>query len=61
LIQKYFEFGRAFEKQFVNQSFSENRSIEETLTIAWRILSILPKTELTRINESDIEKYYGTA
>ena len=59
--QKYFEFGRAFEAQFVNQSFSENRSIEQTLNIAWKILSILPKTELTRINESDIERYYATA
>lgn len=59
--QKYFEFGKAFEEQFVNQSVTENRSIEETLTIAWRILSILPKTELTRIKESDIERYYGAA
>ena len=57
--QKYFEFGKAFEEQFVNQSVTDNRSIEETLTIAWRILSILPKTELTRIKESDIERYYG--
>lgn len=59
--QKYFEFGKAFEEQFVNQSVTDNRSIEETLTIAWRILSILPKAELTRIKESDIERYYGTA
>ena len=59
--QKYFEFGKAFEEQFVNQSVTDNRSIEETLTIAWRILSILPKTELTRIKESDIERYYGAA
>ena len=59
--QKYFEFGKEFEEQFVNQSVTDNRSIEETLTIAWRILSILPKTELTRIKESDIERYYGAA
>jgi len=59
--QKYFEFGRAFEEQFVKQSPIENRSIETTLNIAWKILSILPKTELTRIKESDIDTYYASA
>lgn len=59
--QKYFEFGKAFEEQFVKQSAIENRSIETTLNIAWKILSILPKTELTRIKESEIDTYYASA
>ena len=56
--QKYLKFGRAFEREFVNQSFTENRTIERTLEIGWKLLSILPKKELTRVNLDEIEKYY---
>ena len=56
--QKYLKFGRAFEREFVNQSFTENRTIERTLEIGWKLLSILPKSELTRVNLDEIEKYY---
>jgi len=57
--QKYFVFGKAFEDQFVRQAPDENRSIKQTLDIAWRLLSLLPKSELTRLSESQIEQYYG--
>ena len=56
--QKYLKFGRAFEREFVNQSFTENRTIERTLEIGWKLLSILPKSELTRVNLDEIAKYY---
>ena len=56
--QAYLRFGRAFEKEFVNQSFTENRSIERTLEIGWKLLSLLPKSELTRVTLDEIEKYY---
>lgn len=56
--QKYLKFGRAFEREYVNQSFTENRTIERTLEIGWKLLSILPKKELTRVNLDEIEKYY---
>jgi V/A-type H+-transporting ATPase subunit B len=56
--QKYLKFGRAFEREFVNQSFTENRSIERTLEIGWKLLSILPRKELTRVTLEEIEKYY---
>jgi len=56
--QKYLKFGRAFEREFVNQSFTENRTIERTLEIGWKLLSILPKSELTRVNLDEIQKYY---
>jgi V/A-type H+/Na+-transporting ATPase subunit B len=56
--QKYLKFGRAFEREFVNQSFTENRTIERTLEIGWKLLPILPKKELTRVNLDEIEKYY---
>jgi V/A-type H+-transporting ATPase subunit B len=56
--QKYLKFGRAFEREFVNQGFTENRSIERTLDIGWKLLSMLPRTELTRVTLEEIEKYY---
>lgn len=56
--QKYLKFGRAFEREFVNQGFTENRTIEQTLEIGWKLLSILPKKELTRVTLEEIEKYY---
>lgn len=56
--KKYLEFGKAFEERFLKQDFEENRSIEETLEIAWDILSILPKTELDRIDPKMIDAYY---
>ena len=56
--QKYLKFGRAFEREFVNQSFTENRSIERTLEIGWKLLSMLPKKELTRVTLDEIAQYY---
>jgi V/A-type H+-transporting ATPase subunit B len=56
--QKYLAFGRAFEREFVNQALTENRTIEQTLDIGWRLLSMLPKEELTRVSLDEIKKYY---
>jgi len=56
--QKYLKFGRAFEREFVNQGFTENRTIERTLEIGWKLLSILPKKELTRVTLDEIAQYY---
>lgn len=56
--QKYLKFGRAFEREFVNQGFTENRSIERTLEIGWKLLSLLPKQELTRVTLDEIAQYY---
>lgn len=59
--KKYMEFGRNFEEKFLKQGNSENRTIEETLNLAWEILAILPPNELDRIDPKIIEKYghYG--
>ncbi len=54
----YAKFAEEFEKRYVNQGYDENRSIEETLSIGWDLLSILPKSELKRIKEELVEKYY---
>jgi len=56
--QQYLKFGRAFEHEFVNQSVTENRSIEQTLDIGWRLLSMLPQEELTRVTLDEIKQYY---
>ncbi len=56
--QQYLKFGRAFEREFVNQALTENRTIEQTLEIGWRLLSMLPKEELTRVSLDEIKQYY---
>ncbi len=57
--KKYLEFGIGFEKEFVAQGMNENRTIEETLDIGWRLLHILPREELDRIDTKILEKYLG--
>ncbi|WP_027626816.1 V-type ATP synthase subunit B [Clostridium lundense] len=54
----YMKFGREFENKFLNQGFDENRDIEETLDLAWDMLSILDKSELDRISPDLLNKYY---
>ncbi|EMA05991.1 ATP synthase subunit B [Haloferax denitrificans] len=55
---KYLDFAERFEAEFVNQGFDTDRSIEDTLDIGWDLLSMLPKSELNRIDEELIEDYY---
>ena len=47
-----------FEKYFINQGFEENRTIEQTLDLGWALLSLLPVSELDRIDEKLLEKKY---
>ncbi len=54
----YARFADEFEEKYVSQGYDKNRSIEETLEIGWQLLSILPKSELKRIKDEFIEKYY---
>ena len=54
----YLKFGSYFEQYFINQRPNENRSIEYTLDLGWKILSILPTSELTRTKSEILEKYY---
>ncbi len=54
----YSKFSTAFEREYVSQGFITDRSIEETMEIGWKLLRILPKSELRRIREEWIEKYY---
>ena len=54
----YAKFADEFEKQYVSQGSETDRSIEETLDIGWKLLSILPRSELRRISDEFLDKYY---
>lgn len=51
-------FGRLFDERFINQREDENRSMEQTLDLAWRLLSTLPREELDRVDDKLLEQYY---
>ncbi len=57
--KKYLEFGDAFEKEFITQRNDEDRSIEDTLDLGWKILSHLPGEELHRVTADELNKYYA--
>ena len=54
----YARFADAFEMQYVSQGYSVNRSIEETLEIGWKLLRLLPRSELKRIPDAMLDEYY---
>ncbi len=54
----YAKFAEEFEKKYVSQGYDSDRSIEETLDIGWELLRILPRSELKRINDEFLDKYY---
>ncbi|MBR4933298.1 MAG: V-type ATP synthase subunit B, partial [Clostridia bacterium] len=54
----YAEFADEFEKTYVSQGSSANRTIEETLNIGWGLLKILPRSELKRISDKYLDEYY---
>ena len=56
--KKYAKFADEFEKKYVSQGYQTNRDIEETLSIGWSLLSILPRSELKRIKDEFLDKYY---
>lgn len=55
------KFGQMFEKHFLNQGFDENRTMDETLDLAWELLSLLPESELDRVSEQLIKEHYDPA
>jgi V/A-type H+-transporting ATPase subunit B len=55
---KYLEAGDLFESHFLKQNHDENRTLEETMSRAWDVLSSLPEGELTKIKEKNVRQYY---
>ena len=58
LDKAYLRFGEAFERYFVGQSRAENRTILQTLDLGWKLLGLLPETELDRVDTKILEQYY---
>lgn len=58
LDRLYVEFSERFDREFVQQGEKENRSIEQTLGIGWKLLGLLPRRELKRIRPEYLDKYY---
>ena len=56
--KKYIAFGKLFEEKFVNQGFTENRSIEQSLDLGWELLSTLPRAELDRVDDAVLDIYF---
>ena len=56
--KKYIEFGREFESRFLSQGYNEDRSIEQSLDLGWQLLTILPRSELDRVDDKLLDKYY---
>jgi len=55
---KYLNFGDVFEQKFLSQGYDENRTIDDTLKLAWDVLSTLPESELTKIRSDYVRMYY---
>ena len=55
----YAKFADAFEREYVSQGYDVNRDIEETLDLGWKLLQILPRSELKRIKDELLDEYYG--
>ena len=55
----YAKFADEFEQKYVSQGYDTDRDIEETLDIGWKLLSILPRSELKRIDNKYLDQYYG--
>ena len=54
----YAKFADAFEQEYVSQGYNADRGIEETLDIGWKLLRMLPRTELKRIDDKYLDQYY---
>jgi len=54
----FVRFADEFERQFVNQGEYENRSIEESLELGWKLMRMLPRSELKRVKPENLDKYY---
>lgn len=58
LDRQYLKFGKSFENEFLKQRSNENRDMETSLDMAWDLLSILPRTELIRLSEAELDMWY---
>jgi V/A-type H+-transporting ATPase subunit B len=58
LDRQVLEFGNAFERRYVNQREDENRTVDQSLDIAWQVAGILPRSELSRLSDRLLDQHY---
>jgi len=56
--RRYQDFEAAFEARLMNQGPRENRSLTQTLSLAWQALAVLPRRELTMLPAEALDAYY---
>ena len=56
--KRYLKFGQAFERNFLSQDQGEERTLEQTLELGWRLLTILPRGELDRVDPKTLDAHY---
>ena len=54
----YLKFSQAFEEKYILQGEDEDRTIEQTLDLGWELLRQVPRTEMKRVREEHLERYY---
>ncbi|MCI2161595.1 MAG: V-type ATP synthase subunit B [Oscillospiraceae bacterium] len=57
----YMKFGNLFEHRFLRQGFHENRTLAQSLDLGWRLLATLPRSELDRVDDDFLDRYYEKA
>ncbi|MEO0142132.1 MAG: V-type ATP synthase subunit B, partial [candidate division WOR-3 bacterium] len=57
----YLKFAERFEEHYINQGEYEDRSIQETLDLGWKLLRMVPRVEMKRVREEYLKKYYDQA
>jgi V/A-type H+-transporting ATPase subunit B len=57
--RRYLALADAFTSELVNQATDESRTLDDTLARAWRVVSELPRRELTMLSVTDIDTYYS--
>jgi V/A-type H+-transporting ATPase subunit B len=59
--RRYLEFGDRFEREFLSQGLREARTVEDTLRIGWQALSVLPRRELQRLTQAELDRFHTEA
>jgi V/A-type H+-transporting ATPase subunit B len=54
----YLRFAREFEEKYISQGEFENRTVEQTLDLGWRLLTVFPRSELKRVRDAYLDKYH---
>lgn len=54
----YARFAGEFESRYISQGYDTNRDIEQTLDLGWELLKLLPRSEMKRIRDEYLDRYW---